>query len=101
METRFYRPDDDRLIAGVCSGIARGLGLDPTLIRLIWVLVGFFAGSGLVAYLLAWVIMPDASGQRAATPLLILVLLLGLPLFCMLCLGSAIFVGGLLGALTS
>lgn len=101
METRYYRSSDDRLIAGVCSGIGRGLGLDPTLIRLIWVLVGFFGGSGLVAYLLAWVIMPDASGQRASTPLLLLVLLLGLPLLCMLCLGSAIFVGGLLGAVSS
>ena len=33
MDTRFYRPLDDRLIGGVCAGVARGLDLDPTLVR--------------------------------------------------------------------
>ena len=101
METRFYRPSDDRLISGVCSGIANGFELDPTLIRLLWVLVTFFGGSGIVAYLVAWVIMPDESGERAATPVVLLVLILGLPLLCALCIGTVLTLGGLLGSIAN
>jgi len=56
---RLVRRTDDRMIAGVCSGVADYLGVDVTLVRLIAV-VGAVLGFGtlIVAYLVAWVLMP-------------------------------------------
>lgn len=58
---RLVRRTDDRMIAGVCSGIADYLGVDPTIVRLA-VVVGTVLGFGtlLVAYVLAWLLMPEA-----------------------------------------
>ena len=57
---RLYR-SNERKIAGVCGGIAEYFGVDPTIIRLVWVigtiLTGFFPG--LIAYILAWIIIPE------------------------------------------
>lgn len=82
MEKRLYRPADDRVLAGVCSGIAQYFGLDPALVRLGWVLLTFFAGFGFVPYIVAWGVMPDESGERAALPWILVVLLVGLPFAC-------------------
>lgn len=57
---RLVRTRDDRWIAGVCGGVARYTGVDANLVRLVVVLgtiVGF--GSLLVAYVVAWILMPD------------------------------------------
>ena len=57
---RLVRSADDRWIAGVCGGVARYLGVDANLVRLVVVLgtiLGF--GSLLVAYILAWILMPQ------------------------------------------
>ena len=58
---RLVRRTDDRMVAGVCSGIADYLGVDPTIVRLA-VVVGTVLGFGtlLVAYVLAWLLMPEA-----------------------------------------
>ena len=48
----------DKKIAGVCGGIAEYFGVDPTLVRVITVVLALLFGGGLLAYLLAWVIMP-------------------------------------------
>ena len=57
-------------IAGVCEGIADYLGVDPTFVRLLWVILsvmpGIFIG-GVIAYLLAWLVMPE--GPPAAAPI--------------------------------
>jgi phage shock protein C len=56
---RLVRRTDDRMVGGVCAGLADHLGLDPTVVRLLTVLVtvlGF--GSVIIAYLVAWVIVP-------------------------------------------
>jgi len=61
----------DKKIAGVCGGFAEYLGLDPTLVRLLWVLMAFFGGWGLIAYLVAWIVMPlepEVVGERASAP---------------------------------
>lgn len=50
----------DKKIAGVCGGIAEYFGIDPTLVRVITVVFALLFGGGLLAYLLAWVIMPKA-----------------------------------------
>lgn len=55
---RLYRLRNERMICGVRGGIADYFGIDPTLIRLLWVLVGC-TGAGIIAYLLASVIIPE------------------------------------------
>lgn len=50
----------DKKIAGVCGGIAEYFNIDPTLVRVITVLLALFFGGGFLAYLVAWVIMPKA-----------------------------------------
>jgi phage shock protein PspC (stress-responsive transcriptional regulator) len=58
---QLVRLRDDRMVAGVCAGVARYLGLDPTLVRLLAVLgVIFSFGTALVAYVVAWILMPEA-----------------------------------------
>ncbi len=56
---KVYRSESDRLIAGVCGGLADYLEIDPVLIRLIWAGVTFFAGSGILLYILACIIIPN------------------------------------------
>ena len=52
----------NKMIGGVCAGIADYLGLDPTIVRIVWVLMLFFAGFGILLYLILWIIMPKAIG---------------------------------------
>ncbi len=86
LRTDYYRPDDNRLLTGVCAGLARGFGMDATLMRLLWVLGTVVSGgSGLLFYLLAWVVMPDERGQRASLPMVLLILIFVLPFLCVLC----------------
>lgn len=58
---RLLRSKKNRYIAGVCGGIGEYLNVDPTIVRVIWILVTFFTGIvfGIVAYVIAWVIMPE------------------------------------------
>jgi phage shock protein C len=56
---RLYRSKKDRKIAGVCGGVAEYLNVDPTIVRLIWVLAVLLWGVGLIAYIIAWIIMPE------------------------------------------
>ena len=50
----------DKKLCGVCGGFAEYLNLDPTVVRLIWVLLVLFAGTGVLAYIIAALIMPEA-----------------------------------------
>ena len=50
-----------RWIGGVCAGIADYLGIDPTVIRLIWALLFFCGGTGLLAYVICWIGIPEES----------------------------------------
>jgi len=58
---KLLRSKKHRMIAGVCGGIGEYFGVDPTPIRLLWVLVTLFSGlfPGVIAYLIAWMIMPE------------------------------------------
>lgn len=49
----------DRKICGVCGGIAEYFGIDPTIVRLVWVLATLFAGTGMLAYIIAALLMPE------------------------------------------
>ena len=55
----------DRKIAGVCGGIAEYFNVDPTLVRVITVALALLFGGGLLAYLLAWIIMPEGQATRS------------------------------------
>jgi phage shock protein PspC (stress-responsive transcriptional regulator) len=58
---RLTRRSDDRMIAGVCTGVADYLGLDVTLVRLLTVVAAIFsAGAVALAYVAAWILMPEA-----------------------------------------
>ena len=56
---KLYRSKKEKIIGGVCGGIAKYLKVDPTLIRVLWAITIFFGGAGLLAYLLAWIIIPE------------------------------------------
>lgn len=58
IHTRFFRRRDDYMIAGVASGIARALGVDAWIIRLIFLILVIGFGTGLLAYFVLWMIMP-------------------------------------------
>jgi phage shock protein C len=53
------RSRDDRVIGGVCGGLGRYLGIDPVLVRIAFVVLAVAGGSGLLAYLLAWLLIPE------------------------------------------
>lgn len=55
---KLYRAKDGKVIGGVCLGLARYFDVDVTIIRLLWVLAVLLGGTGLLAYLIAWIIMP-------------------------------------------
>jgi phage shock protein C len=56
---RLYRIRDGRIVAGVCTGLAAYLRVDPTLVRLAFALLTIFGGVGILLYLGAWVVIPD------------------------------------------
>ena len=59
--SRVLRSRDDRVIAGVCGGLGRYLGIDPVLLRLGAVFLAIAGGTGVLAYLIAWLIIPEES----------------------------------------
>jgi phage shock protein PspC (stress-responsive transcriptional regulator) len=58
-ERRLIRPADDRVVAGVCSGLARYFGLDPLVYRIAFAALILLGGSGLILYAAAWLVIPD------------------------------------------
>lgn len=59
MEKKLYKSNTDKKLCGVCAGIAEYCGIDSTVIRLIWVLGTLFIGAGLLAYIIAAIVMPN------------------------------------------
>lgn len=59
-ERRLFRDPDDRIISGVCSGIANYFNMQPVWIRLAFALTFFFFGSGLLLYIILWIVIPQA-----------------------------------------
>jgi phage shock protein C len=55
---KLYRSKTDRKVAGVCGGLAQYFNIDPTLIRVLFVVLAILGGSGLVLYLALWIIVP-------------------------------------------
>ena len=59
MRKRLYRNTKNEMIAGVCSGIAEYLNIDPTIVRVLWVLFAAGAGSGVLAYIICTLLIPE------------------------------------------
>ena len=59
MDRKLYRSMSDKKLCGVCSGVAKFLGLDPTVVRLIWALAVLFAGCGVLLYIVCALIIPQ------------------------------------------
>ena len=60
-QTRLMRSETDRMIAGVCGGLAAYLGVDPVLVRLAFVILLLASGVGLGIYVILWIVMPTPS----------------------------------------
>ena len=58
MKRRLYKSNQNKMICGVCGGIAEYFDIDPTLVRLGWVVFCALAGSGIIAYIIAAIIVP-------------------------------------------
>lgn len=61
MSKRLYRIEQGKMLAGVCGGIAEYFDVDPSLVRLVWVLFCAVGGSGVLAYIVAAIIIPKKS----------------------------------------
>ena len=72
MNRRIYRSRKESMIAGVCGGLGEYFDIDPVIIRLIFVLLIFAGGAGLIGYIIAWIIIPQAPqdqiGSGTKTP---------------------------------
>jgi phage shock protein PspC (stress-responsive transcriptional regulator) len=62
---RLRRPVDDRMVAGVCSGLARHFDVDPVIVRVAVVVLAFFGGAGLLLYVAGWVLVPEEGSDQA------------------------------------
>jgi len=56
---KLYRSRKNKIIAGVCGGVGEYLEVDPVLIRLVWGILFFIGGAGLLGYIIAWIIIPE------------------------------------------
>jgi len=61
---RLYRSGKEKIIGGVCGGLGEYFAVDPTVIRLLWVVFILAFGAGLLAYLIAWIIIPKNPKHR-------------------------------------
>ena len=61
MKKQLMRSGHDKKIAGVCAGVAHYLDMDPTIVRVIWGVLAFGYGAGIVAYIILWIIAPVAT----------------------------------------
>jgi len=58
MKKKLYRSTKDRVIGGVCGGIAEYFDIDSTLVRLLTIAIFFLGGGGIIAYIIGWIIIP-------------------------------------------
>lgn len=57
---RLVLSQKNKMLAGVCGGIAEYFGIDLTIVRIIWLIVTLFGGAGIIAYILCWLLIPKA-----------------------------------------
>jgi len=59
MYKKLYRSVTDKMLGGVCGGLAEYFAVDPVIVRLIFVLAVIFGGSGILAYIILWIVIPQ------------------------------------------
>jgi len=57
-EKKLQRPRKGKMIGGVCAAIGNSLNIDPTILRIVWLLTILLAGTGLLAYIICWLLIP-------------------------------------------
>lgn len=67
MSKQLYRSTNNKVIAGVCAGVSDYFEIDPTIVRIIWLLLAFPGGIGLIAYVVCWIVMPEKNMVTAAS----------------------------------
>ena len=60
MDNKMFRSRTNKMLGGVCAGLADYFGVDPTIVRILWAISVFVFGTGGLLYLLAWIIMPES-----------------------------------------
>ncbi len=66
--SKLMRSRTNRKIAGVCAGFAEYFDLDVTLVRVVWLIIALFGGGGILAYIIAWIVMPEEPEYVAVAP---------------------------------
>lgn len=61
MKGKLYRSEKDRMIGGVCGGLGEYFSIDSTVVRLIFALIVIYGGSGLILYIILWIVVPSES----------------------------------------
>jgi len=61
MSKKLYRSETDIMVGGVCGGLAEYFQIDSTIVRLLFVLAVIYGGSGLLAYIILWIVIPTKS----------------------------------------
>jgi phage shock protein C len=77
MQTKkLFRSNSDKMLGGVCAGLGEYLGIDPTLVRLGFVLAALLAGHGILIYLIMWIVVPlePSDAVNAAVPSVVTVI---------------------------
>ena len=59
MQKKLYRSKSNRMLAGVCSGVAEYFNIDPTIVRVVWAVTSLFAFVGVVAYIVCALVIPE------------------------------------------
>ncbi|MBI4130031.1 PspC domain-containing protein [Candidatus Roizmanbacteria bacterium] len=59
-----YRSEKDRMIAGVCGGLAIYFNMDASLVRVLWILITLLGGSGILIYIILWIVLPTESNAK-------------------------------------
>jgi len=65
---RLTRSPNDKVVAGVCGGLARHFSIDPALVRLAFIVFAFAGGASVPVYVVLWIVMPEGDGNAVATP---------------------------------
>ena len=66
MKGKLYRSEKDRMIGGVCGGLGEYFNIDSTIVRLIFALIVIYGGSGLILYIILWIVVPSESNVQDA-----------------------------------
>jgi phage shock protein PspC (stress-responsive transcriptional regulator) len=56
---RLYRSTTNKVLGGVCYGMGTYFNMDPTIVRLLWVLFTLLGGAGILAYIICWIVIPE------------------------------------------